>query len=248
MLKTNTIKIDKHNLPKHIAIIVDGNGRWAKSKMLPRVAGHRQGVKTVREITRFCGELGIKTLTLFTFSSENWNRPTSEVDALMNLLVSSLKNEIKELKENNVKFTAIGRIEKLSVKVQMGIKSAVESTQDNTGLNLNLALNYGGRQEIVDAFKQIASEIQKGNIDINNVDELTIEQNLYTSFCPELDLLVRTGAESRVSNFLLWQLAYSELVMTDVFWPAFTKNDLLMAIQDYQNRERRFGQTSEQVK
>jgi undecaprenyl diphosphate synthase len=236
------------NIPKHIAIIMDGNGRWAKSKKLPRIAGHREGVKTVRKITQFCGEIGVKTLTLFTFSSENWNRPKSEVDALMTLLVNSLKKEVDALNKNNVRFSTIGRISELSNKVQKEISHTEKLTQNNTGLNLNLALNYGGRQEIVDVVKKVSKSVKEGLIDINNIDEATIEQNLYSKNCPDLDVLIRTGAEARVSNFLLWQIAYSELFLSDVFWPSFSKNDLLTIIHDYQCRERRFGQTSEQIK
>jgi undecaprenyl diphosphate synthase len=247
-LNSNNHQKDLKNIPKHIAIIMDGNGRWAKSKKLPRIAGHREGVKTVRKITQFCGEIGVKTLTLFTFSSENWNRPKSEVDALMTLLVNSLKKEVDALNKNNVRFSTIGIISELSNKVQKEISHTEKLTQNNTGLNLNLALNYGGRQEIVDVVKKVSKSVKEGLIDINNIDEATIEQNLYSKNCPDLDVLIRTGAEARVSNFLLWQIAYSELFLSDVFWPSFSKNDLLTIIHDYQCRERRFGQTSEQIK
>ena len=236
------IQIDQHQIPEHIAIIMDGNGRWARAKTLPRIAGHKQGVKAVRNITEICGELGVKYLTLYTFSEENWNRPQMEVSALMKLLVSSLKREVRDLDKNNVRFTVIGDVSKMDNFVQNELNEAIELTQNNDGLNLNLALSYGGRQEIITAFKRLYSQI-------NSSDEITealFESHLYTSNIPDPDLLIRTGGEMRVSNFLLWQIAYTEFHITNTFWPAFGRKELLMAISDYQQRERRFGKISEQ--
>ena len=236
------IQIDQNQIPEHIAIIMDGNGRWARAKTLPRSAGHKQGVKAVRNITEICGELGVKYLTLYTFSEENWNRPQMEVSALMKLLVSSLKREVRDLDKNNVRFTVIGNVSKMDKFVQNELNEAIELTQNNDGLNLNLALSYGGRQEIITAFKRLYSQI-------NSSDEITeaqFESHLYTSNIPDPDLLIRTGGEMRVSNFLLWQIAYTEFHITNTFWPAFGRKELLMAISDYQQRERRFGKISEQ--
>ena len=237
------IQIDQHQIPEHIAIIMDGNGRWARAKTLPRIAGHKQGVKVVRNITEICGELGVKYLTLYTFSEENWNRPQMEVSALMKLLVSSLKREIRDLDKSNVRFTVIGDVSKMDKFVQNELNEAIELTRNNDGLNLNLALSYGGRQEIITAFKRLYSQI-------NSSDEITealFESHLYTSNIPDPDLLIRTGGEMRVSNFLLWQIAYTEFHITNTFWPAFGRKELLMAISDYQQRERRFGKISEQI-
>ena len=236
------IQIDQNQIPDHIAIIMDGNGRWARAKTLPRIAGHKQGVKAVRNITEICGELGVKYLTLYTFSEENWNRPQMEVSALMKLLVSSLKREVRDLDKNNVRFTVIGNVSKMDKFVQNELNEAIELTQNNDGLNLNLALSYGGRQEIITAFKRLYSQI-------NSSDEITeaqFESHLYTANIPDPDLLIRTGGEMRVSNFLLWQIAYTEFHITNTFWPAFGRKELLMAISDYQQRERRFGKISEQ--
>ena len=240
-LMTET-QIDQNKIPEHIAIIMDGNGRWARAKTLPRIAGHKQGVKAVRNITEICGELGVKYLTLYTFSEENWNRPQIEVSALMKLLVSSLKREVRDLDKNNVRFTVIGNVSKMDKFVQNELNEAIELTQNNDGLILNLALSYGGRQEIITAFKRLYSQI-------NSSDEITeaqFESHLYTSNIPDPDLLIRTGGEMRVSNFLLWQIAYTEFHITNTFWPAFGRKELLMAISDYQQRERRFGKISEQ--
>ena len=237
------IQINQNQIPEHIAIIMDGNGRWARAKTLPRVAGHKQGVKAVRNITEVCGELGVKYLTMYTFSEENWNRPQREVSALMKLLVSSLKKEVKDLDKNNVRLTVIGDVTKMDSFVQNELKEAIELTKNNDGLNLNLALSYGGRQEIMTAFKSLYSQI-------NSVDEITeerFESHLYTSNIPDPDLLIRTGGEMRVSNFLLWQIAYTELHITNTFWPAFGREQLLIAINDYQQRERRFGKVSDQI-
>jgi undecaprenyl diphosphate synthase len=236
-------QIDQNQIPVHIAIIMDGNGRWARAKTLPRIAGHKQGVKAVRNITEICGELGVKYLTLYTFSEENWNRPQMEISALMKLLVSSLKKEVRDLNKNNVRFTVIGDVTKMDNFVQDELNEAIELTQNNDGLNLNLALSYGGRQEIINAFKRLYSQISSAN----EITEKRFESQLYTSSIPDPDLLIRTGGEMRVSNFLLWQIAYTELHITNTFWPAFGRDKLLIAIDDYQQRERRFGKISEQI-
>ena len=235
------------NVPKHIAIIMDGNGRWAKEKGLPRIAGHREGINSVREITRVCGEIGVKYLTLFTFSTENWNRPKREVKALMTLLLSTIKKEIKELHKNNVKFSTIGDISILPKSTEEGIKEGIELTFNNSGLNLILALNYGSRQEILSAVNNIISDINKKDIEIDSIDENIFSSYLYTNNCPDPDLLIRTSGELRISNFLLWQSAYTEMYLTDTYWPSFRENELFQAILDFQNRERRFGKTSEQL-
>ena len=235
------------NVPKHIAIIMDGNGRWAKERGLPRIAGHREGINSVREITRICGEIGVKYLTLFTFSTENWNRPKREVKALMTLLLSTIKKEIKELHKNNVKFSTIGDISILPKSTEKGIKEGIELTFNNSGLNLILALNYGSRQEILSAVNNIISDINKKDIEIDSIDEYIFSSYLYTNNCPDPDLLIRTSGELRISNFLLWQSAYTEMYLTDTYWPSFRENELFQAILDFQNRERRFGKTSEQL-
>ena len=235
------------NIPKHIAIIMDGNGRWAKERGLPRIAGHREGINSVREITRICGEIGVKYLTLFTFSTENWNRPKREVKALMTLLLSTIKKEIKELHNNNVKFSTIGDISILPKSTEKGIKEGIELTFNNSGLNLILALNYGSRQEILSAVNNIISDINKKDIEIDSIDENIFSSYLYTNNCPDPDLLIRTSGELRISNFLLWQSAYTEMYLTDTYWPSFRENELFQAINDFQNRERRFGKTSEQL-
>ena len=229
------------NLPVHIAIIMDGNGRWAKQRSLPRVAGHREGINSVRELTRVCGEIGIKHLTLYTFSTENWGRPKTEVSALMNLLLMSIRKEIKNLDKNNVKLTTIGAFEDLPKSARKGIEEGIELTKNNTGLNLNLALSYGSRQEIIQAIQQIAKMVDLGKL---NVDDITLEKFeslLYTNKMPDPDFLIRTGGEFRVSNFLLWQIAYSEIYVTDTYWPAFREKELLEAILEFQSRERRYG-------
>ena len=236
-------QVIKKRIPSHIAIIMDGNGRWARKKALPRLAGHKQGVRTVRKITQICGELGVEHLTLYTFSEENWNRPLDEVSALMKLLVSSLKKEISDLDKNNVRFTVIGDIQKLDSKVQEEIHEAVSLTKQNSGLNLNLALSYGGRQELVHACNEIT---KKYGVD-TEFTEVLISQHLYTSKLPDPDLLIRTGGEMRVSNFLLWQIAYTELHITETFWPAFGRSHLEKAIDDFQKRERRYGKISDQI-
>ena len=227
---------------------MDGNGRWANSRGLPRIAGHREGVRTVRKITEICGELDVQILTLYTFSSENWNRPPTEVSALMKLLVSSLRMEVKDLLKNNVRFTVIGDINELEGNVQNELLDSIQKTKNNTGLNLNLALSYGSRKEILFAVKQLAEKVSNGELDSKQIDEPLFSQMLYTKDIPDPDLLIRTGGEFRLSNFLLWQIAYTEIHVTDTFWPAFGKKELMTAIYEYQNRERRFGKISEQLK
>jgi len=242
--------IDKSELkiiPRHIAIIMDGNGRWAKQRGLPRIAGHREGINSVREITKICGEIGVKYLTLYTFSTENWSRPKTEVKALMTLLLSTIKKEIKELHKNDVKFSTIGDISILPKGTVKGLKEGEKLTFDNSGLNLILALNYGSRQEIIAAVNNIVLDIKKGSLESNSIDENIFSSYLYTNSCPDPDLLIRTSGELRISNFLLWQSAYTEMYLTNTYWPSFRENELFTAIVDFQNRERRFGKTSEQL-
>ncbi len=229
------------NLPVHIAIIMDGNGRWAKQRSLPRFAGHREGINSVRELTRVCGEIGIKHLTLYTFSTENWGRPKTEVSALMNLLLTSIRKEIKNLDKNNVKLTTIGAFEDLPKSARKGIEEGIELTKNNTGLNLNLALSYGSRQEIIQAIQKIAKMVDLGKLKVDDINLEKFESLLYTNRMPDPDFLIRTGGEFRVSNFLLWQIAYSEIYVTDTYWPAFREKELLEAILEFQSRERRYG-------
>ena len=233
------------NLPVHIAIIMDGNGRWAKQRSLPRVAGHREGINSVRELTRVCGEIGIKHLTLYTFSTENWGRPKTEVSALMNLLLTSIRKEINNLDKNNVKLTTIGAFEDLPKSARKGVEEGVELTKNNTGLNLNLALSYGSRQEILQAIQHIAKMVDLGKLKTEDINLEKFESLLYTNEMPDPDFLIRTGGEFRVSNFLLWQIAYSEIYVTDAFWPAFREKELLEAILEFQSRERRYGKLAE---
>ena len=233
--------------PSHIAIIMDGNGRWAKKRNLPRVSGHKEGINSVREIVRICGEIGISYLTLYTFSSENWARPKIEVSAIMKLLLGTIRKEINNLHQNNVRLSSIGNLQDLPSKSRRGIIEGIEKTKNNTGLNLILALSYGSRQELLMAVKRIAVKIESGKMKSKHISEDVLSQELYTSNIPDPDLLIRTGGENRISNFLLWQLAYTELFMTNMFWPDFREKALLEAIVDYQSRQRRFGQTGEQV-
>jgi len=228
-------EIDFSTLPKHIAIIMDGNGRWAKKKSLPRIFGHKQGVKTVKEIVKAATSLDIKVLTLYAFSTENWKRPVSEINALFTLLLQFLKKELKEFSESGVRLRILGDISALPEKVQNEIKKVLDLTSKNKGLQLNIALNYGARQELIECFKNLA---KKG---INNPTEQEISDSLYTAGQPDPDLLIRTSGEHRISNFLLWQIAYSEIYVTDKLWPDFTKKDLEQAIAEFQKRERRFG-------
>ena len=236
------------NLPKHIAIIMDGNGRWAKQQGKLRVFGHENGTKSVREITEACAELGIENLTLYAFSTENWKRPKFEVQTLMRLLITSLKNEIKTLQENNIKLNTIGNTTDLPKKVQRELLDVIEQTKNNNRMTLTLALSYGSRDELLNTIKQISIKVKNNIISPEKIDESVINEHLYTRNLPDVDLLIRTSGEQRISNFLLWQIAYAELFFTDVLWPDFTKNHLYEAILCYQNRERRFGKTSEQLK
>lgn len=233
--------LNKDNIPKHIAIIMDGNGRWAKQKKLPRTLGHKAGVETIREIVKECSNLGVKILTLYAFSTENWKRPKEEVGALMKLLVEYLKKELKELHEENVIIRTIGDISKLPKICQQELTNAYNTTKNNTGLILNLALNYGGRDEIINAMKEIGAKIKEGILSPEDINEEVISQVLYTKNLSDPDIIIRTAGEQRLSNFLLWQCAYSEFWYTDIKWPDFKKDDLCKAIYDYQNRDRRFG-------
>ncbi|SHJ29288.1 undecaprenyl diphosphate synthase [Lutispora thermophila DSM 19022] len=229
-------------LPEHIALIMDGNGRWAKQRGLPRSLGHKAGVEALKEIVRYSSDIGIKILTVYAFSTENWARPAEEVDYLINiLLVEYMKKEIKELNENNVKIKILGDIEALPDATKKQIKEAIELTKNNTGLQFNIALNYGGRKEIIDAVKVMTRKILKGEIDETDIDENLLSNYLYTAGDKDPDLVIRTSGEMRLSNFLIWQSAYSELYFTDVLWPDFNKEDLDLAISEYQKRERRFG-------
>jgi undecaprenyl diphosphate synthase len=240
--------INKDNLPKHLAIIMDGNGRWAKQKGLLRAFGHEKGTKSVRVTVETCAKLGIENLTLYAFSTENWNRPKLEVDTLMNLLISSLKKEFETLQKNNIKLNCIGNINLLPSKAKKELLDVIDKTKNNNRMTLTLALSYGSREEMISAFKNICNKVKNNIISIDDIDESIINQHLYTHNLPDVDLLIRTSGEHRISNFLLWQIAYAELYFTDVLWPDFKEEDLYEAIISYQKRERRFGKTSEQIK
>ncbi len=242
----NKIIIEK--LPKHIAIIMDGNGRWAKEKGKIRTFGHKKGVETVRKIVEASSEIGIKYLTLYAFSMENWKRPKYEINALMTLLVQAINREARNLMKNDIRLLAIGNLEKLPKKVNKKFHEIIEKTKNNKSLNLVLALSYSSRWEITNAVQKIAKEIKNGNLNLENINEETITENLTTSKIPDPELLIRTSGENRISNFLLWQIAYSELNFCGKYWPAYEKEDFYKAIYDFQNRERRFGKTSEQIK
>lgn len=239
--------LDKHNLPRHIAVIMDGNGRWAKKKGAMRVFGHKNAIEAVRDTTEACAELGIGYLTLYAFSTENWNRPKAEVNALMELLVMTIKKEIKTLQKNNVRLQAIGDLENLPGNCQQELQEAIDKTSTNTGLTLILALSYSGRWEIVQAARQLAAEAKAGTLDPQSIDNELFGKYLNTRQFPDPELLIRTSGEMRISNFLLWQLAYTEIYITEVLWPDFRRNHLYEAIDAYQKRERRFGKTSEQI-
>ena len=233
----------ENNLPKHIAIIMDGNGRWAKQRGLPRTMGHRAGIKSVRRVVEACVELKVPVLTLYAFSVENWQRPKLEIHTLMRLLSEFLEKEIDEMNEHDICFMAIGRLGELPDFVKTRLSRTIEATSRNKGLVLNLALNYGGRSEIVDAVKKIAQKVRRSELNPEEINEASFSQFLYTQGIPDPDLLIRTSGEMRVSNFLLWQISYSEIVVTKKLWPDFNKNDLEKAIQEFQTRERRFGMT-----
>ena len=230
--------IDPARLPAHVAIIMDGNGRWAKRRNLPRVAGHKAGMRTVRTVIETCTQMRLKALTLYAFSVENWKRPRTEVEVLWRLLRAYLQTELAEIERQHIKLTAIGRLDALPPQVRAELEAAIERTAANDGLQLNLAINYGGRAELVDAVKALVEESKRGEIVI---DEQAISSHLYTAGIPDPDLLIRTSGEMRVSNFLLWQIAYAELYVTSTLWPDFTRADLLRAVLDYQRRDRRFG-------
>ena len=240
--------INKDNLPKHLAIIMDGNGRWAKQKGLLRTLGHESGTKSVKATVETCAKLGIENLTLYAFSTENWNRPKFEVDTLMKLLVSSLRKELKTLQENNIQLQSIGNLSKMPNSILKELNEVIEKTKNNTRMTLTLALSYGSREELINVVKNISDKVKNNIISIDTIDESIINQHLYTHNLPDVDLLIRTSGEHRISNFLLWQIAYAELFFTDVLWPDFTEENLYEAIISYQKRERRFGKTSEQIK
>ena len=246
-MKSYKEHIDFNNLPRHIAVIMDGNGRWAKKKGAMRIFGHKNAVQAVKDVTEGCGELGIKYLTLYAFSTENWSRPKAEIDGLMELLVSTLKQEIKTLMDNQVKLITIGETSNLPIECQKNLAWAIDQTKTNGGLTLVLALSYSGRWEIAKAAKALAMEVEQGKIKASEINERLLENYLQTSGIPDPELLIRTSGELRVSNFLLWQIAYSELYITPTLWPDFRKDHLYEAIWSYQQRERRFGKTSEQL-
>lgn len=240
-------QINTAALPQHLAIIMDGNGRWAKQKGLLRAFGHESGTKSVRTTVESCAKLGIKNLTLYAFSTENWNRPKLEVDTLMKLLITSLRKEIKTLQSNNIKLNAIGNLTNLPSNVQKELQEVIQKTSENTHMTLTLALSYGAREELTQAVKKISNKVKNNIISEETIDESIINQHLYTHNLPDVDLVIRTSGEHRISNFLLWQIAYAEFYFTDVLWPDFSEDHLYEAIISYQKRERRFGKTSEQI-
>lgn len=241
-METETaIDIDIEKTPRHIAIIMDGNGRWAKQRGLSRSQGHIEGVRRVEELIDYAPQINVKVITLFTFSTENWSRPENEVSMLMNILVAVLNRKTKKLMKNNIRFQTVGREEKIPQELLNTLRNVEQQTSSNTGLIMNLAFNYGGRLEIIDAIKGICREVKNGNIEIENIDEKLVSDNLYTKNLPDPDLLIRTSGEQRISNFLLWQLSYAEFFFSDKFWPDFTMDEFKKAIIDYQNRNRRYG-------
>jgi len=239
--------IDQNRVPKHVAIIMDGNGRWAKRQGMNRVFGHRNALTAVRESIQAATKIKVQAITLYAFSTENWNRPKMEIDALMNLLINSLKKELPEFMENSVKVNSIGAIENLPKNAQKALAEVIDVTKKNSNITLTLALSYGSRQEIVNAIKNISKKVVNKELSLEEIDEKTINNHLYTFNLPEVDLMIRTSGEQRISNFLMWQMAYAELYFTDVLWPDFREEHFYDAIINYQNRERRFGKTSEQL-
>ena len=239
--------IDLELLPKHIAIIMDGNGRWAKKNGMDRFMGHKEGVVSVRKITEASGNLGIDYLTLYTFSTENWDRPKEEIDALMELMILAIQNETKDLMKNNVRLKVIGDIDRLPLATYANLMGIIDKTSKNTGLNLILAISYSSRWELTEAMKKISSAVKNETLSVDRITEKTISEHLATYGTPDPDLLIRTGGERRISNYMLWQLAYAELYFTDVYWPDFREENLYAAIVDYQQRERRFGKTGDQL-
>jgi undecaprenyl diphosphate synthase len=240
--------IDQNNIPEHLAIIMDGNGRWAKQQGLLRAFGHESGTKSVKIIIQTCAKLGVKNLTLYAFSTENWNRPKLEVETLMKILIRSLKKELPTLIKNNIRLNTIGNIEKLPQSAQKELLDVIARTEHSSHMTLTLALSYGSREELVNAVKSISNKVKNNIISIDAIDDSIINEHLYTQNLPDVDLLIRTSGEHRISNFLLWQIAYAELYFTDVLWPDFKEQNLYEAIISYQKRERRFGKTSEQIK
>ena len=244
---TQHTDINKDTLPKHVAIIMDGNGRWAKKQSKIRIFGHKVGVKAVRDTVEGAAELGLKYLTLYAFSSENWNRPKKEIDALMELLVNTILDETKTLMDNNIRLEAIGNLEDLPIKCLQNLNNTIEKTVNNTHMTLVLALSYSSKKEVTQAIKSIVKKVENGDLKSDEINEDLIQNHLYTHNIPDPELLIRTSGEQRISNFLLWQIAYSELYFTDILWPDFRREDLYKAIVNYQKRERRFGKTSEQI-
>lgn len=249
-MPTNSLltQIDREKLPNHIAIIMDGNGRWAKKRALPRVVGHEYGVKSVRTVAETAARLGVKYLTLYTFSTENWNRPALEIKAIMALLVRTIRKEVATLQKNNIRLRTIGNIKALPKDAYNELQEAMALTANNSSMDLVLALNYSARWDIVQATKQIAEAVQKGAIHVEDINEQVISASLNTGSLPEPDLLIRTSGEYRISNFMLWEMAYGEFYFTDIYWPEFDQEAFYKAIVDYQKRERRFGKTSDQIK
>ena len=243
--KLQSINLNK--IPNHIAVIMDGNGRWAKGKGMQRIFGHKNALTAIRETADAATEIGVKFLTMYAFSTENWNRPKLEVDALMSLLITTLKKELPEFQQKNIKINSIGNISSLPKKAQKVLNNVIEATKNNTKITLTFALSYGSREEIVNAIKNISKKVVNKDLDIEKINENIINNHLYTFNLPDVDLMIRTSGEQRISNYLLWQMAYAELYFTDVLWPDFRKENLFDAIIDYQNRERRFGKTSEQI-
>ena len=240
--------IDKTNIPNHIAIIMDGNGRWAKNKGFKRIFGHQQGTDTVNDIVEACHNLGVKYLTLFAFSTENWQMPKYEVNSLMKILVSSLKKELQNMHDKHIRLTAIGNIDRLPEKVRNQLSEVIEETKDYGDLNLTLALSYGSREELVEVVRRVSEKVKENKLNPSEINDSVINDHLYTSYMPDVDLLIRTSGEQRISNFMLWQIAYAELYFCSVNWPDFTEDHLHEAIHNFQKRERRFGKTSEQLK
>ncbi|MDH4099985.1 MAG: isoprenyl transferase [Nitrospirota bacterium] len=234
-------------LPGHVAIIMDGNGRWAEKLGLPRIKGHHAGMESVREVVTLCADLKLQALTLYAFSAENWRRPGPEVSALMTLLQTYLKKEVDTMMDNDIRFRTIGRLDELPAAARKWVQKTVDTTAGNRGMILNLALSYGGRVELTDAVKKIAESVRDGRLDVEEINEELISNTLDTAGLPDPDLMIRTSGEHRISNFLLWQLAYSELYFTNVLWPDFRRRDMLLAIRDYQKRERRFGRITQQL-
>ncbi|MDP1803441.1 MAG: isoprenyl transferase [Bacteroidota bacterium] len=239
--------INKNNIPQHVAIIMDGNGRWAKQQGEDRIFGHHEGVNSVREIVEACGEIGVKYLTLYAFSTENWNRPKDEVDALMELLVATISMETPNLNKKGVKLQAIGDIKSLPVSCQQELQDSIDITANNNTVTLILALSYSSKWEITNSVKEIAKQVEEGKLKASDITSKHIEKHLNTNIFPDPELMIRTSGEHRISNFLLWQLAYAEFYFTDTLWPDFRKDDFFKAILSYQNRERRFGKTSDQI-